>query len=333
MSLFGKDVWLRRGEVFSVFFGILAKFAPTEVRSATPRSCEGCGDCPAGCEGCVNCYGCFERAAPGDRELNLRPPAVGLARPVEPTPGLLAFVVLMLASVTYDGLTATPLWAGLRGLPGPVVGTAGLLAVPLLFFALYAGFVKLSQLFGAGDVSFGCLARAYAYSLVPIALVYQVAHYYTLLLYQRQMVIVYASDPFGWGWNLFGTADYQMNVAVVGAAFVWYSQVALIVAGHVVAVYLAHVVALRLFGDPRRALRSQYPVLALMVVYTVSSLWILSQPIVEEEEAAAAWQDRAGVSPSAGVPVAAAARSAPDLHPSFTASSRPEAIFSDERHG
>jgi hypothetical protein len=72
---------------------------------------------------------------------------------------------------------------------------------------------------------------------------------------------------------------------VVGAAFVWYSQVALIVAGHVVAVYLAHLVALRLFGDPGRALRSQLPMLALMILYTIFSLWIISQPIVIEDQA------------------------------------------------
>jgi hypothetical protein len=49
-------------------------------------------------------------------------------------------------------------------------------------------------------------------------------------------------------------------------------------------VYLAHLVALRLFEDPGRALRSQYPTLALMILYTVFSLWIISQPIVVEEQ-------------------------------------------------
>jgi hypothetical protein len=52
--------------------------------------------------------------APKDRELNLRPPAVGLALPGRVTPDRLAFVVFMLASVTYDGLMVTPFWAGLR---------------------------------------------------------------------------------------------------------------------------------------------------------------------------------------------------------------------------
>jgi hypothetical protein len=76
------------------------------------------------------------------------------------------------------------------------------------------------------------------YSLVPIAIAYQVAHYYTYLLIQGQGMISYVSDPFGWGWDLFGTADYEIKIGVVDAAFVWYSQVALIVAAHVIAVYL-----------------------------------------------------------------------------------------------
>jgi hypothetical protein len=82
------------------------------------------------------------------------------------------------------------------------------------------------------------------------------------------------------GWNLFGTADYGINVNIIGADTVWYSQIALIVAGHVVALYLAHVAALRLMKAPKLAIRSQYPMVALMMLYTVFSLWLLSQPIV-----------------------------------------------------
>lgn len=63
-------------------------------------------------------------------------------------------------------------------------------------------------------------------------------------------------------------------------------------AGHVIAVYLAHVVALRLLGDSRRVQRSQYPILVLMILYTVSSLWIISQPIVEEDTAMVSQEDQ-----------------------------------------
>ena len=287
MSLFGKETWLRRGEAFSVYFGILAKFAPTEVRVTDPETCRDCGSCQtteqAAKGECVNCYECFAQAAPEDRELNLRPPAVGLSLPEQVSPDRVVFVVFLLASVTYDSLLGIPPWVELQRLTS-MPQRLGIVVVPLLFLTVYLIFVKLSQLFGESSVPFGRLAAAYVYSLVPIAIAYQVAHYYTLLLIQGQEIIALFSDPFGWGWNLFGTAGYQINPALVRADSVWYSQLALIVTGHVVAVYLAHVASLRLVRSPRLQNRMQYPMLALMICYTVFSLWILSQPIVEQRK-------------------------------------------------
>ena len=285
MVVFGKDTWLRGGETFSVFFGILARFAPTEVRVTDKKVCRTCGSaCVFAAGGCVNCYECFGRAAPEHREINLRPPAVGLGFVRQTTPDYLVFVVLMLTSVTYDGLLTTPLGARL-GESIPALKTLGLVAWPLFFLAVYLAFMKLSQLAGGGHVRFAELAGAYVYSLVPIAIVYQVSHYYTYFLVQGQRMVRLLSDPFGWGWNLFGTADYRIHAGFIDPTFVWYSQVALILAGHVVAVYLAHVVALRLFRDPMRTARSQYPMAALMVLYTIFGLWILTQPIVDSHTA------------------------------------------------
>ena len=301
MILFGKDAWLRGGEVFSVFFGILARFAPTEARAPDPATCKDCGaSCRTADGECINCYECFARAQ--NRQLNLRPPAVGLVRQEPITADRLAFVVFVLAIVTYDGLMATPLWLRVRTLIAPVVETLGLpglgnlyliqtlglFSAPLLFLAAYLGFVKLAQLFSGGATSTWRFAAAYAYTLVPIALAYQAAHYYTLFLIQGQAIFALISDPFGWGWDLFGTAGYRVDVGVVSASFVWYSQVALIVAGHVIAVYLAHGIALRLLQNQRQAVRSQYSMLSLMVLYTVLSLWILNQPIVEATKVASA---------------------------------------------
>jgi len=80
---------------------------------------------------------------------------------------------------------------------------------------------------------------------------------------------------------LLGTSLAPSISSPVTAGFVWYSQVALIVAGHVIAVYLAHSISLRLLRDPVHAFRSQLPMLVLMVLYTITSLWILAQPIVK----------------------------------------------------
>ena len=282
MVVFGKDVWLQRGEAFSVLYGIIARFAPTEVRVKDPGTCQDCGgDCQPAEGGCVNCYGCFARAAPEDRELNLRPPAIGLLSAGRITYDRVVFVVFVLASVTYDSALGTPPAVALQRITS-MPQVLGLVALPLFFLVVYLAFVKLSQLFSGGCVPFGRFAAEYVYSIVPIAIAYQVAHYYTYLFIQGQAIIALVSDPFGWGWDLFGTADHQVNAALIGADTVWYTQVALIVAGHVVAVYLAHVIALRLLGDTKLAARSQYPMLGLMILYTVFSLWILSQPIVEE---------------------------------------------------
>jgi hypothetical protein len=214
----------------------------------------------------VDCYECFARAAPKDRELNLRLPSVGLARPEPVPPGGVFFVVLVLAGVAYDGLHETPRWLELVRIT-PLTQTSGLFLLPLFFLAAYLGFVKLSQLFGGGAGRMGRFAAAYVYSLVPIAVVYQVAHYFSYLLIQGQVIIRLLSDPFGWEWDIFGTAGHEINLDII-------------VVGHVIAVYLAHLVALRLFEDRRRAVLSQLPILALMILYTVFSLWILSQPIV-----------------------------------------------------
>jgi hypothetical protein len=101
------------------------------------------------------------------------------------------------------------------------------------------------------------------------------------LLIQGQYIIPLASDPFGWGWNLFGTAGYRVNIAAVGARFAWYAAVSAILLGHIAAVFVAHLDALRVFGTHALALRSQVPLTALMVVYTLISLSILAEPVVE----------------------------------------------------
>ena len=117
------------------------------------------------------------------------------------------------------------------------------------------------------------VGKTFVFSLVPIALAYNLAHFISFLAIQGQLIIPLASD-------LFGTGDYQINIRVINAKFVWYISVAAIVLGHITSVYVAHVISVRTMASHATALRSQYPMLALMVAYTATSLWILAQPIV-----------------------------------------------------
>lgn len=255
MAAFGRRVWLEHGEAFSIYFGLLARVAPF-----------------------------------GEREgrLVVRAPFSGLAGP-DRRPGLLLFVAVMLGSVAFDGFSRTALWLdlrtrvegpyvldrpGLADLLGMLLGLAGLLAAVALVCLAYLAAVWIARV--ATGLRDRTLVPDFLPSLVPIALVYAVAHYFTLLLVQGQYAIALASDPFGYGWDLIGTIDFRPNLSPLAPNTIWYVQVGALVAGHVAGLAVAHDRAVALFS-PRDALRSQYALLALMVVYTVTGMWLLSQ--------------------------------------------------------
>ena len=267
MTLFGRETWMRHGEVFSVVFGTFARFAPTEARTG-PRP-----------------------------ELILRPFGAGLLDSRSASPSMTAFVLLLLSTVLYDGLLNTPEWTILENAIGALfrspgefeliaVRSAGLLAFWLLFLGAYTLIAAMMSAAAGGSRSPREIAQRFAFTLIPIAIGYHLAHYLVFLLVQGQYIIPLISDPFGWGWNLFGTAGYRVDIAVIGARFAWYTAVAAVLVGHMISVYLAHMVAMREFEPRRATLRSQVPLTALMVIFTFISLSILAEPIVERREPA-----------------------------------------------
>jgi hypothetical protein len=119
------------------------------------------------------------------------------------------------------------------------------------------------------------LAKKFAYSIVPIAVAYNAAHYFSLLALNGPAMIGYLLDPFYLGWS-----HVQISVNPINAATIWYSQIFLIIAGHVAAIYVAHKIALKTFKNRTQAIKSQYFLLILMVFYTVGSLWIIGQRLI-----------------------------------------------------
>jgi hypothetical protein len=211
--------------------------------------------------------------------------------------------------VVYDAVLATPGWSALEQLLGPsaapiAIRSIGLLALWAIASALYLLTCRAMAAVAGGVADADTLARRFVFTLVPIVIAYHLAHYATYLLIQGQYAIPLASDPFGRGWDLLGTAGYRPDIAIVGARFAWYLAVIAIVAGHIIAVFLAHARAVRLFGAPRRALLSQGPMTALMVLLTVASLTVLAEPIVQAaqpvSEAAAAAVPEDAVLPEPG---------------------------------
>lgn len=255
MAIYGREAWTRNGEGFAVGFELLSRIAPFAVR---------------------------------DRRIVVRWPFTGLAGD-ERVRGTLVFVAVLLGSTSFDGFSRTSTWQNLIGniradladspqrtvdLATTLTNVSGLALFVLGVASTYLAAVLAARaLTGAGR----SLVPDFVLPLVPIAAAYLVAHYFSLFLIQGQFIITLASDPFGRGWDLFGTVDFAPNLAIVSPDTVWYVQVGSLVVGHVAGLAIAHDRAVTVFEDRRAALRSQYPMLALMVLYTVGGLWLLSR--------------------------------------------------------
>ena len=255
MAVYGRDAWTRFGEGFAVAFGLLARIAPFASR---------------------------------DGSVVVRWPFTGLAGD-DRTRGALVFVAVLLGSTSFDGFSRTSTWQDLIGdvrsefadssqrtidLATMLVNLGGLAFFIAAVLATYLAAVAAAEQLGGVRRS---LVPDFVLPLVPIAAAYLIAHYFTLFLIQGQFIITLASDPFGRGWDLVGTADFAPNLAIVSPETTWYVQVAALVVGHVAGLAIAHDRAVAVFQGSRKALEAQLPMLALMVVYTLGGMWLLTR--------------------------------------------------------
>ena len=259
MAVYGVEPWMRRGETFSVYFGLIGRIGPFVKR---------------------------------DGRLLLRWPFSGLAK-FDPPRGLVVFVTIMIGSVSFDGLQEGPVWSrispefegafdGLFGDTGArllsdSLGLVIVIAIIWAFYRLGVEAVRYTTRESPTPLSGGEIARQFAPSLIPIAVAYLGAHFVTLLLIEGQSIAALVSDPLGRGWDIFGTRSTGISFGLLGATNTWYLQVALVVAGHVSGLVLAHDRALELWGDSRVATRSQLGMLAAMVGLTSFALWLLAK--------------------------------------------------------
>jgi hypothetical protein len=224
-------------------------------------------------------------------DLRLRLPAAGLIGAGRLMPGGVAFILLALSSVSFDGLRNTFFWLQKIGInPLEFPGRSAVILETSVGLAL--AFAALSIVF-LGSVWLGHrsagrrqgalhAAAVLVWTIIPISFAYHVAHYLPAFAISAQYAVVALSDPFATGQDLIGTADYQVRAGIIAGAenawIVWNIQAGVIVAGHVLAVIAAHVVAWRIYGSGRAATLSQLPLAVLMIAYTALGLWLLSAP-------------------------------------------------------
>jgi hypothetical protein len=256
MALFGVETWLKRGEAFSVYYGMFSQLAPLEVR---------------------------------DGRLGIRRP-LAAATHWAGVPGSIALVVATIANTTFDGsqegLWQQPIHDLFNRLSDlGLEPTAALRTSESIFFAFTLAGVAAIYWAGVrgmrtlrGSPALRSLGRSFAHTLIPIGVAYLAAHYFSLFVFGEQAQFTYLlSDPLGDGSNLFGTASSGIDYGLLGATTIWYVQVGALVTGHVTGLMLAHDRAITVYGDVERASRSQRWMLLVMVAFTCLGLFLLSQ--------------------------------------------------------
>ncbi|MCI2420284.1 hypothetical protein MOQ72_22835 [Saccharopolyspora sp. K220] len=197
-----------------------------------------------------------------DGMLILRNPLAGLVRP-DDEPGLAAVACVLIGATGFDGLTRTTFWSS-SGVLGDTLGLLGSIAAVSVLYAVAMRLVSRER----------GLPRRFAPTLLPIALGYAVAHYFSFFLLEGQIPIILASDPFGTGLDLFGTRNHTIDYLLVSPELVAMVQINAIVLGHIASTAAAHDQALRLL-PPKQARWGQLPVVLAMILLTCTALLLL----------------------------------------------------------
>jgi hypothetical protein len=263
MALYGIDEWSDKGDAFGSYFGLFGRLSALRW---------------------------------GDGALWRRRPLSGVTT-LAPVAGTVALVCTAIGTTSFDGFSNGPIWNGTDTTQGlarvleddvftrlslnvehalEAAFTTGMLMMVVVIATLY----RLG-IFGMSAVDRGkhpppVLARRFVHSLVPIAMAYLVAHYFSLLIFQGQAMAYLISDPLGHGADLFGTANATIDYSAISATNVWYVQVAALLLGHVAGLALAHDRALVEYRTVRLASASQRWMLAVMVAFTTLALYLLS---------------------------------------------------------
>jgi hypothetical protein len=254
MWRYGAETWANNGEAFSVYFNLISRISPLEVR---------------------------------DGRLGVRRLLSGLAH-LSPRAGSTWLLAVLIGITTFDGFSSNQTWADIDAELTPffedlgasldwavsLSNTVGLIAAILFVAGFFSLGIAGAKTVGGGFTASELRAK-FVHSLIPIAVVYVLAHYLTLLVFQGQAMRYLVSDPLGEGWNIFGTADAAIDFGVISQNATWYFQVFFVVGGHVAALALAHDRALALYDNPRLAVRSQYWMLLIMIGFTTLALWLL----------------------------------------------------------
>ena len=190
--------------------------------------------------------------------------------------GMEYFILLMIGTVTYDGLRETTFWFELFGSQTyeTSFSTVAFLLMNLLIIVFYRFACYFAIRVSGEDLNLNEISLKFGHTMLPIAFAYHVTHYLSLLLFEFQTVVYRLNDPLGFGWNLFNVQEPEVNYFLEPIAL-WTIMVIVTLAGHMLSVVLAHDLSVKLFGH-QKSDKTQYVFLFITVALTLQALFVLS---------------------------------------------------------
>ena len=251
--LFGWEAWSERAECFSVFFRFISRLAPVQVTR----------------EG---------------KSIHVRAgfPGFGVLHGPAITVSGALFILLALATVSFDGLSKTFTWLDLIGVnplefPGRsgvvLQNTVGIVAAWVLLAGAFFACILVARWIGREDSA--PMAGRLALTILPISLAYHASHYLTVLLVNGQYLRAA-------GQRMLGLEEAEVTTSFLNTVGdverIWQMQSGAIVIGHILAVLLAHASILAISRNTDDATLRGAPLAILMVAYTAFGLWLLAAP-------------------------------------------------------
>ena len=192
--------------------------------------------------------------------------------------GMEYFILLMIGTVTYDGLRETTFWFNLFGTRSyeTSFSTIAFLSMNLIVIIFYRFACYFAIRVSGENYDLNEISLKFGHTMLPIAFAYHVTHYLGLLLFESQTLLYRLNDPLGFGWNLFNaqetTVDYFLEPIIL-----WTVMVIVTLAGHMLSVVLAHDLSVKIFGH-QKSDKTQYIFLFITVALTLQALFVLSVP-------------------------------------------------------
>lgn len=214
---------------------------------------------------CGLCMECIKACSNDNIALNLRPFATEtkIKGFDESWKGFIMLALAMAYSVILLGsngtikdwanVTETGLLKGFFIYVAILWGTA-LLVLPLVFLA----FSFLSKILTKSKLKVKELFLRFSYVIVPLGLLAWIAFSVPLIFVNGSYIIAVISDPFGWGWDLFGTADFHWQPLI--PEYLVYFQIVLLFTGLYFALKRGYEISLELFESQSVAIKGLIPI-------------------------------------------------------------------------